>query len=117
MRGAGNRPCAEELAWDELPDPVTPRPEDRLQQRAQLDALSQALGKLSGRQREVFVAIALNEVPIDIVAVKLGTNRNAVYKNLFDARRSLRARMAAAGHPVGDGRVRAIPAGSAAGLS
>ena len=36
----------------------------------------------------------------DVVAVKLGTNRNAVYKNLFDARRALRARLAASGHPV-----------------
>jgi RNA polymerase sigma-70 factor (ECF subfamily) len=48
----------------------------------------------------VFVAIALNDVPIDVLAVELGTNRNAIYKNLFDARRNLRARMAAAGHPV-----------------
>ena len=28
------------------------------------------------------------------------TARNAIYKNLFDARRNLRASMAAAGHPV-----------------
>jgi RNA polymerase sigma-70 factor (ECF subfamily) len=48
----------------------------------------------------VFVAIALNEVPIDVLARQLGTNRNAVYKNLFDARRNLRASMAAAGHAV-----------------
>jgi RNA polymerase sigma-70 factor (ECF subfamily) len=94
-------PGVEELAWDELSDPLTPRPEDRLEQRAQLDVLSRAIGELTGRQREVFVAIALNEVPIDIVAVRLGTNRNAIYKNLFDARRRLRASLAAAGHPVG----------------
>jgi hypothetical protein len=31
---------------------------------------------------------------------QLDTNRNAIYKNLFDARRNLRATMAAAGHPV-----------------
>ena len=65
-------------------------------------ALSAAIGELTERQREVFVAIALNEVPIDVLAVQLGTNRNAIYKNLFDARRNLRARMAAAGHPVGE---------------
>jgi len=94
-------PAGEELALDQLPDPRARRPEDWLEQRAQLNALSRAIGELTERQREVFVAIALNDIPIDIVAVKLGTNRNAVYKNLFDARRSLRARMAAAGHPVG----------------
>jgi RNA polymerase sigma-70 factor, ECF subfamily len=93
-------PGAEELPWDELPDPRAPRPDERLERRAQLDALSQALGKLTDRQREVFVAIALNEIPIDTMALMLGTNRGAVYKNLFDARRSLRARMAAAGHPL-----------------
>ena len=55
---------------------------------------------LTPRQREVFVAIALNDVPIDVLAVELATNRNAIYKNLFDARRKLRECLAAAGHPV-----------------
>jgi RNA polymerase sigma-70 factor (ECF subfamily) len=93
-------PEVDETAWDRLPDPRALRPEDWLEQRSRLDALSQAIGDLTDRQREVFVAVALNEVPIDVLAVKLGTNRNAVYKNLFDARRRLRATMAAAGHPV-----------------
>ena len=48
----------------------------------------------------MLVAIALNEVPIDVLAIQLDTNRNAIYKNLFDARRNLRASMATAGHPV-----------------
>jgi RNA polymerase sigma-70 factor, ECF subfamily len=115
-------PDVEERAWDRLPDPAALRPEDWLERRAQLDALSQAIGELSARQREVFVAVALNDVPIDVLAMKLGTNRNAVYKNLFDAGRRLRARLAAAGHPVTDSgtdgiaasnnaRVRPSPAG------
>jgi RNA polymerase sigma-70 factor (ECF subfamily) len=41
-------------------------------------------------------------VPIDVVALQLGSNRNAVYKNLFDARRRLRACLAAAGHRLSD---------------
>jgi RNA polymerase sigma-70 factor, ECF subfamily len=99
-------PVVEEIVWHELPDPMALEPEDRLDRRAQLDVLSRAIGELTDRQREVFVAVALNEVPIDVVALRLGTNRNAVYKNLFDARRHLRATMAAAGHPVSDGCVR-----------
>ncbi|HUA45772.1 MAG TPA: sigma-70 family RNA polymerase sigma factor [Solirubrobacteraceae bacterium] len=99
-------PEVEEIAWDRLPNPVALRPEDRLEQRAQLDALRQAIGELTDRQREVFVAVALNDVPIDVVALKLGSNRNAVYKNLFDARRCLRARMAAAEQPVSNGNGR-----------
>jgi RNA polymerase sigma-70 factor (ECF subfamily) len=48
----------------------------------------------------VFVAIALNDVSIDVLALELGSNRNAIYKNLFDARRGLRVSLAAAGHPL-----------------
>jgi RNA polymerase sigma-70 factor (ECF subfamily) len=37
-----------------------------------------------------------------VLAIELGTNRNAIYKNLFDARRNLRAKMAASGHPIAE---------------
>jgi RNA polymerase sigma-70 factor (ECF subfamily) len=93
-------PSGQVLRFERLPDSLAPRPGDRLEQREQLRALSAAIGELTERQREVFVAIALNDVPIDVLAVRLGSNRNAIYKNLFDARRNLRASMAAAGHPV-----------------
>jgi RNA polymerase sigma-70 factor (ECF subfamily) len=93
-------PSAEELACERLPDSLTPGPGDRFEQREQLRALSAAIGELTDRQREVFVSVALNDVSIDVLAIELGSNRNAIYKNLFDARRNLRARMAAAGHPV-----------------
>jgi hypothetical protein len=36
--------------------------------------------ELTPRQREVFVAVSLNEVPIDVVALELRSTRNAVYK-------------------------------------
>jgi RNA polymerase sigma-70 factor (ECF subfamily) len=113
---------------DDFPDerfaaPAARRPEAWLEQQGQLHALSEAIGELTERQREVFVAVALNDVPIDILAAKLDTNRNAVYKNLFDARRSLRAKLSAAGHPVSEGSAaevsadarHAIPAGSRSG--
>jgi RNA polymerase sigma-70 factor, ECF subfamily len=93
-------PSRGELAFERLPDSLAPRPGERLEQREQLEALSAAIGELTQRQREVFVAVALNDVPIDVLAIQAGTNRNAIYKNLFDARRNLRARMAAVGHPV-----------------
>jgi RNA polymerase sigma-70 factor, ECF subfamily len=95
-------PDVAELHWDQLPDPRVRGPEDWLEQRGQLDALSDALGELTDRQREVFVAVALNDVPIDVVAFRLGTRRNAIYKNLFDARRKLRSSLAAAGYPLID---------------
>jgi len=45
---------------------------------------------LTDHQRRVLVAIALNGVPIDVLADRLGTTRNALYKTLHDARRKLR---------------------------
>ena len=45
---------------------------------------------LSHRQRQVLVALALNGVPIDVLADRLGTTRGALYKTLHDARRKLR---------------------------
>jgi RNA polymerase sigma-70 factor, ECF subfamily len=93
-------PSREELVFERLPDSQAPHPGDRLEQQEQLRVLSAAIGRLTERQREVFVAVALNEVPIDVLAGRLGTNRNAIYKNLFDARRNLRASMVAAGHLV-----------------
>jgi RNA polymerase sigma-70 factor, ECF subfamily len=93
-------PCWQEAVFDHVSDCFAAPPGDRFEQRERFAALSAAIGELTERQREVFVAIALNDVPMDVLALRLGTNRNAVYKNLFDARRNLRARMAAAGHPV-----------------
>jgi RNA polymerase sigma-70 factor, ECF subfamily len=93
-------PSRQEPALEWLPDALAARPGDRLERQEQLETLRGAIGELTERQREVFVAIALNDVPIDVLAIDLGTNRNAIYKNLFDARRNLRAKMAAAGYPV-----------------
>jgi RNA polymerase sigma-70 factor (ECF subfamily) len=89
-------------------DRFSSRPADTLEQREQLRILSEALGELTERQQRVFVAVALNDVPIDELALELGANRNAIYKNLFDARRRLRTRLAEAGHPVAGGPVSTI---------
>jgi RNA polymerase sigma-70 factor (ECF subfamily) len=52
---------------------------------------------LTPHQREVFTALALNEVPIDVLAERLGTSRGALYKTLHDARGKLRARLSRSG--------------------
>jgi RNA polymerase sigma-70 factor (ECF subfamily) len=46
---------------------------------------------LTPHQRRVFVALALNGVPIDVLAERLDSTRGALYKTLHDARRKLRA--------------------------
>lgn len=68
--------------------------------------LLQAIGDaiqtaLTPHQREVFSALALNGVPIDVLAERLGTTRGALYKTLHDARRRLRATLADGGFAVG----------------
>src|SRR3982751_5741212 len=65
-------------------------------------ALREEIGRLGPRQREVLVAVALNDVPIDVLAERLGSTRGALYKSLHDARKSLRAALAGRGLSVGE---------------
>ena len=55
---------------------------------------------LTPHQREVFTALALNEVPIDVLSERMDTTRGALYKTLHDARRRLRAELSDAGWEV-----------------
>ncbi len=85
--------------WVELPDLGAVAPDKRTEDREIFAALRRAIDQdLTPLQKKVFVAVALNEVPMDAMARELGSNRNAVYKVLFDARRKLRESLAAAGY-------------------
>ncbi len=64
---------------------------------------------LTAHQRRVFVALALNEVPIDVLAERLGSTRGALYKTLHDARRALRSDLASAGLLQSDTAIEAKP--------
>ncbi|MCZ7546983.1 MAG: hypothetical protein M5R40_27225 [Anaerolineae bacterium] len=46
--------------------------------------------------------MALNGLPLEVVAERMGTNRNALYKLLHDARQSLKRRMLEAGLSADD---------------
>ena len=54
-------------------------------------------GELTPHQRQVLVALAVDGVPIDVLAERLTTTRGALYKTLHDARRRLRRRLAERG--------------------
>lgn len=54
--------------------------------------------QLTPHQRRVVLALVVEEVPIDVLADRLGTNRNALYKALHDARRRLRQALTDSGH-------------------
>jgi len=45
---------------------------------------------LTPRQRFVLIASAFQGMPLDLIAERLGTNRDNVYKNLHDARKKLK---------------------------
>jgi RNA polymerase sigma-70 factor (ECF subfamily) len=85
-------------AWESMPDRFGLGPGREAETTQLLAGLRHAVEtELSERQRHVFAAIVLNEVPLDVLTVELDTNRNAIYKTLFDARRKLRAALVANG--------------------
>lgn len=61
-------------------------------------AVAEAIQRvLTDHQRLVALALLVHEVPIDVLAERLGSNRNAVYKTLHDARVRLRAELTRTG--------------------
>lgn len=88
------QPPADDAAFESAT--VAAGADERLEHHELLELLRHAVAEvLSDRQRAIFVAVALNEVPVDLVAERFGTTRGAIYKVLHDARRKLRARLAA----------------------
>ena len=82
-------------AWTTLPARTLDPAED-LECRDRLRAIIDAVRtELSPHQREVLGALVLAEVPIDVLAERLGTTRGALYKTLHDARRKLRTAIGA----------------------
>jgi RNA polymerase sigma-70 factor, ECF subfamily len=97
----GRRVQLDELAWSRLPDLNTPTAQRRAEQQELLVAVRRAVDEvLTPRQREVFLAAAVQDMPIDVLAERLGSSRGAVYKTLHDARRKLRGALANAGMEV-----------------
>lgn len=87
-----------------LPDSVVladtaPSPAD-VSEAAQLaQAVQTAIATdLTPYQRRVVLALLVEAVPIDVLADRLGTTRNALYKALHDARQRLRHALVASGH-------------------
>ncbi len=76
-------------------------PEAEAEQGELLVTLQRAIGEiLTPHQRQVLVALALNGVPIDVLADRLDTTRGALYKTLHDARRKLQRHLEECGLSV-----------------
>jgi RNA polymerase sigma-70 factor (ECF subfamily) len=92
-------------AWQARELPVEPEawslfanvglePDAKIEQRELLAAVQNAIAEtLTPHQRRVLVALALNGVPIDVLAERLRTTRGALYKTLHDARHKLRGEL------------------------
>jgi RNA polymerase sigma-70 factor, ECF subfamily len=87
-----------------LPDTVvlrdrSPSPSEVTEAGQLVVAVRQAIASaLTPHQRRVALALLVDDVPIDVLADRLGTTRNALYKTLHDARSRLRAALIASGH-------------------
>jgi RNA polymerase sigma-70 factor (ECF subfamily) len=78
--------------WAQLP--ASGAADDGHESAELLGAVGAAIRTLTPHQQEVLVAVTLQDVPIDVLAERLGMTRGAVYKTLHDARRRLRRRLA-----------------------
>jgi RNA polymerase sigma-70 factor (ECF subfamily) len=94
-----SRASDHDTEWDRLPDRFGVTPSEQAEAQELLAALRRAVETcLTDRQRQVFVAIIVEGMPLDALVAEMGTNRNAVYKIMFDARRKLRSELVASGH-------------------
>jgi RNA polymerase sigma-70 factor, ECF subfamily len=88
----------EAAGWARLADDGRDSPAGQAETAELIAAIRDAIAEvLTPHQRSVLVALTLNDVPIDVLAERRGTTRNALYKTLHDGRRKLRARLAEKG--------------------
>jgi RNA polymerase sigma-70 factor (ECF subfamily) len=87
-------------SWTRL-EHSTLAPGAEAEQTELLGAITESVGEdLTEHQRQVLVSLAIDGVPIDVLADRLGTTRNALYKTLHDARRKLRHALNEKGYPI-----------------
>jgi len=80
-----------------LADPA-PSPEQRVTQQMLLATVQRLIAEeLTERQCQAMTAVIKGGMPLEEVARRMGTNRNALYKLLHDARQRLKKRMMAEG--------------------
>lgn len=77
-----------------LTSPPPPTPEKVAERDDVLEKIELALKEsLTERQYQALVAVALKGIPMDVLAERMGSNRNALYKLIHDARRKLKTHL------------------------
>ena len=93
-------------SWSLIPDHQA-GPAGEVEEAEFLEAIRlEITGSLTPYQREVLLALAVNGVPIDVLAERLNTTRGALYKTLHDARRKLRSALAQRGFSLSEAQGR-----------
>jgi RNA polymerase sigma-70 factor (ECF subfamily) len=86
---------------DFVPDMMVDRsagPDQQAVQHIFLETLRRLIDtELTEKQRQALVAVQLRGMPLEEVARRMGTNRNAMYKLMHDARQRLKKKMEAEG--------------------
>ena len=73
-------------------------PDQQATQRIFLETLQRLISaELTDKQRQALIAVRVQGLPLEEVARRMGTNRNALYKLLHDARQRLKRKMEAEG--------------------
>jgi len=73
-------------------------PDQQAMQRIFLETLQRLIStELTDKQRLALIAVRVQGMPLEEVARRMGTNRNALYKLLHDARQRLQRKMEAEG--------------------
>ncbi len=87
----------EGMSLDFVPDLLIDRsagPDQQAVQSAFLETLRRLIRtELTERQRQALIATRIQGMPLEEVARRMGTNRNALYKLLHDARQRLKKKM------------------------
>jgi RNA polymerase sigma-70 factor, ECF subfamily len=92
---------ADREQWERLPGLLGLRAGEQADWGRALATLRRAVDEdLSEQQRAAFMAVTLGNVSADVLAMELGSTRNAIYKALFEARRQLRSSLAADGYDL-----------------
>lgn len=85
--------------WKRLPARFGADPLALTQQRELNTAVQWAMREaLTDHQRQFLIAIVVNGVPIDAMVSQSGSNRGAIYRTVLEARRKIRAYLAANGY-------------------
>jgi len=85
--------------WSRLPDVLGAPPDHVVEVRDLTRAVRRAVDDhLTEHQRRIFESAVLQGIPLEALAIRYDTTRNALYKTLFDARRKIRTHLVANGY-------------------